>query len=178
MRFWVFLVAALAAAPAWAQTEQLPPSPTLTQLYACGQIQTDAERLACYDAAVGRLQQAERSGEMIVVDRVQAQEIQRDSFGFNLPSITRLLPSLRIEGQPDQEDEVQVEIDRTGSRGYQRYAFYTSNGQVWTSAEALSDRDHRRLGRPGTVVTIRRASLGSFLMTTGSGAAHRVRREE
>ena len=46
------------------------------------------DRLACFDAAAARLDEAEKKGDIVVVDRRQAQEVRRQAFGFTLPSLT------------------------------------------------------------------------------------------
>src|SRR5262245_40795558 len=84
--FWAL---ALTIGTAAAQTAPAAPG-ALDSVYACRSIQTEAERLACYDAAVGRLQQAQTSGDIVAVDRQQAQQIRREAFGFQLPSLPQL----------------------------------------------------------------------------------------
>ena len=74
-------------------------------VYACAGIGTDAERLACYDAAVGRLKAAEDAGEVTTITRSEVEKVKRDSFGFSIPS----LPSLALKkgGGSDKElDEI------------------------------------------------------------------------
>ena len=57
-------IAAFTAAPALAQ-EQAPPRPgVLDEVYACANIADEVPRLACYDAAVGRMRAAEASGAL------------------------------------------------------------------------------------------------------------------
>jgi hypothetical protein len=60
---------------------------------------------------------------------------------------------------------------RVGPTGY--HTFEMENGQVWTQVEPANARNVRA----GDVVSIRRASLGSFrLISSRGGAGHRVRR--
>ena len=169
---WVTAVAFLALAPAAAAQTSSPTPQAITDVYACAQIQDDAQRLQCYDGAVGRLRQAESQGQVVAVDRAQAAEIERDSFGFHLPSLSRLLPNL--EGGDREIDNVQMTVARVSvsPTGYHR--FIMDNGQVWEQVEPESARNVR----PGDVVTIQRAALGSFrLISSRGGAGHRVRRQ-
>jgi hypothetical protein len=170
-RVWaVIVVLILAAAPAAAQTEPDQPTPeALSGVYACAGIQTDAERLACYDAAVGRMRQAETEGQFVAVERAHVETMRRESFGFSLPSVGNLF------GRGDDEiNRVELEIARVIGQADGRHVFVMSDGQRWVQIEP------RRTGnvRPGDTVTIRRAALGSFMLVSErGGAAHRVRRE-
>jgi hypothetical protein len=58
----------------------------LVQVYACAEKTPDAVRLACYDQAVSALRTAQAQGEVTAIDKGQARQIERESFGFNLPS--------------------------------------------------------------------------------------------
>lgn len=164
------LAAALVSGPAWAQTPQVAAPAVLEQVYGCAEVADAAERLACYDGAVGRLRQAESAGQFVAVDRAQAEELQRDAFGFSLPSIPRLLNF--GADQPEVED-ISAVISRVGGRADGRQIYYLDNGHAWLQV----DGDNHR-ARAGAAVTIRRASLGSFMMSFGGGAAIRVRRQE
>jgi len=172
MRALTVAVVLIGLAPAVALAQTPAPTPqVLTDVYACAQIQDDAQRLACYDGAVGRLRQAETQGQVVAVDREQAREIERDSFGFHLPSLSRLLPNL--EGSDREIDDVQMTVAsvRVSPTGY--HTFEMDNGQIWTQVEPQGARNVRA----GDVVTIQRAALGSFrLISSRGGAGHRVRR--
>lgn len=172
MRTFLVTVAFVTMAPL-AYAQNAPPTPqALTDVYSCAQIQDDAQRLQCYDGAVGRLRQAETQGQVVAVDRAQAQEIERDSFGFHLPSLSRILPSLG--GDNDEViDNVEMTVARVRASQTGYHTFEMENGQVWTQVEPGNARNVRT----GDVVTIRRASLGSFrLISSRGGAGHRVRR--
>lgn len=166
------------AAPAFAQTPAQPGP--LAQVYACAETQDDAARLACYDAAVGRLQQAQSSGELVAVDRGTVETIEREGFGLSLPSLPRLFgggsdrASASTPARPELT-EMNLTVERLSQRGDGKAVFVMSNGQVWVQVDTTSTRRVRA----GGAVTIRRASLGSFLMVVEAGGpAIRVRREQ
>lgn len=172
MRIVAFMVCVLLAGSAAAQTPA-PNAGVLDQVYACATVSGETERLACYDQAVGRLRQAQTSGDIVAVDRAQAEEIERDAFGFSLPSLPRLFGRDR-DAEP-AFTELQLEIARVDARPNLPARFTMSNGQVWTQigTEAV------RHVRAGGAVRIRRAALGSFLMSVeAGGAAIRVRRTQ
>src|ERR1700741_4787108 len=87
MRSLAVLVLALSAAPAFAQ--QAP----LDKVYACAGERDDAKRLACYDAAVGVLKQAQGAGGVVVVERLQIEKGEQEAFGLATPSLTALAQS-------------------------------------------------------------------------------------
>jgi hypothetical protein len=169
---WIFAIfVALTPLPALAQVE----SPqALRQVYACAAITGETERLACYDAAVGGLQQAETQGRIIAVDRDQAEVLERESFGFSLPSMSRIFS--REASGPAEEPVARVEmtVTRIARYGDGRHAFIMSNGQTWTQIEpqSVSNVD------VGDTIAIRRASLGSYMLSPLHGRGHRVRRAE
>jgi hypothetical protein len=164
----------LTALPASAQpTAQATPE-ALAAAYRCAEITEDGARLACYDQAVGRLRQAESQGQIVAVDRAQAATIERDAFGFNLPSLASLIPSFGGgDGVQNEIENVEMTVERVVERANGRHSFVMSNGQTWAQIEPQSARNVR----PGDVIRVRRAALGSFMLSPTHGAAHRVRRE-
>ncbi|MGP1274464.1 MAG: hypothetical protein ACQRW7_03480 [Caulobacterales bacterium] len=66
----------------------------LETVIACADIEDGAARLACYDEQVANLRASVRSGELVAVDRPAVEAIERDGFGFSLPSLPRLSLSL------------------------------------------------------------------------------------
>ena len=169
-----------AVATAWAQSgapDQASPS-ALSPIYACAQIQEDHARLACFDGAVARLKQAESQGQVVAVDRERARSVERDAFGFNLPSLMRLLPHLgggssgtASDPEIDSITAVLTRLD-AGRAGYR--TFVLDNGQSWTEVEDLDVNNIR----VGDQVTVRKAALGSFrLIGSRGGQGYRVRRQ-
>jgi hypothetical protein len=174
MRALILFLWLAAAGAALAQEPQQAPD-VLSRVYACSAIGDDDERLACFDAAVGRLRQAERQGEFAAVDRARAQEVQRESFGFSLPSVSRLLPRPGRGGDEAPVDNVQMTVERVIARANGFHAFVMTNGQVWAQVQA----ERASNVRTGTNVTVRKAIAGSYMMSSErGGSAHRVRREQ
>jgi len=73
---------------AFAQSASQPDE--LQAIYSCKSISDPQERLACYDNSVGRFEAAEKSGAVVTVSKTAIEKVERDAFGFNIPS----LPSL------------------------------------------------------------------------------------
>ncbi|MGE0739824.1 MAG: hypothetical protein AB7O98_00665 [Hyphomonadaceae bacterium] len=161
------------AAPAAAQDSRTPQ--VLDQVYACANVSDERERLACYDTAVGRLREATSAGEVVAVDRAAAEEVEREAFGFSLPSLPQIFGRSGSEGAIEQVAEMRLEIASVARRRNAPAAFTMTNGQVWTQI----DDENAFNVRQGGMVTIRRASMGSFLMSVDAGGpAIRVRRSQ
>lgn len=172
MKFFALAAAAFVAAFGTSALAQTTP-PAMLDVYSCAQITDDAERLACFDRTVGVLRQAESQGQVVAVDRSQAAEIERDAFGFNLPSLSRILPSLE-DDDIEEVSSVEVTVARVSANPLGYHTFVMENDQTWIQIEPQGTRNIR----VGDVVTIERASLGSYrLIPSRGGAGHRVRRQ-
>lgn len=182
-RLRVLTLAALvaAAAPALAVGQatirQARPEPAaearrssaLDAVLAC-RAQTDGQaRLACYDAAIGTLQQAQTTGDVVVVDREQVQQARRSLFGFTLPSID--LFDRGPQRPQDRVDEItstlqSVRQDRSGKNIYT-----LADGSVWRQY----NNDYIR-ARPNDPVRVTRGSIGSYFIHIGNQAGTRAQR--
>jgi hypothetical protein len=170
----VVVIVALNQVSALAQTGSAPPAPTpaLGEVFACAEIADQAQRLACYDGAVGRLRQAESQGRLVTVDREQVATLERESFGFSLPSISSLFR--RGDSGPDQINRQEMEVDRVVRHGNGRYSFVMTNAQTWTQTELQPATNIRA----GDHIAIERGPLGGYMLSPEHGRSHRVRREE
>ena len=174
MRFPVIAGMALFALPAIAQ--QAP----LDKVYACVSVADSAQRLACYDSAVAGLKQAESSGGLAVVNREQIEKAEKEAFGLATPSLSALAESARSTTPADAATEKPKALDRVtfavksvkpGPDG--KYRFTLENGQIW---KQLDTTKLRNLGSGPWKAEIRKASLGSYLLTVDKQAAVRVER--
>jgi hypothetical protein len=171
MRAAFAFTAVFVAMTTGAAAQEEAPKPPLSDLYACTTLAEDAARLACFDQSVGALAAAERGGRFVTLDTLGAEKLEREAFGFAMPSLNLLLPSIATPSSEPATKEISAVITRVGGRDG-KGAFYLDNGQVWTPTETVSSRG----AKVGAAVTVRRAALGSYLMSFGSGAAVRVRR--
>jgi hypothetical protein len=155
------LGAAVIAAPAVAD------EPGFGAVLACKAIEAPLERVACYDAAVGRLEAAEAAGEVKVVTRADVDKVKRDSFGFSIPS----LPVFGGKaGETDRLERVTAAVSSvSGSSGSLRIKL--ENGQIWEQTD-----DKPAKAKSPKSAEIYQAALGSFKMKLDGGLAFRVRR--
>lgn len=168
----VLPILAAAAFPAFAQAQEAARPELLNRLTACRALADSTARLSCYDGAVEALDAAEREGEVVVVDRAQVRESRRALFGFDLPS----LPAFgRVEGAEDTVSSVETTLTRATRGGDGKWVFRLADGSVWRQSDSESVFF---TNREGTEVRVRRASMGSFMMTVGNSRAVRVRRDQ
>ena len=171
------LIAALAL-PAAAQQQPAPQQPVspavLDEVYACAATADEHERLACYDRAVGRMREAQNRGDLVAVDRQQAERVNREAFGFSLPSLGNLFGGGgRGSAAREEVAAITAHIMQVSRDGMGHATITLDNGQGW---EQIDDENSRN-ARTGGAVTIRRAAMGSFLMHVDAGGpALRVRR--
>ena len=166
----VFAALSLASGAA-AQVAAAPERPELlSRLVACRSITAPEARLTCYDAATTALDAAERQGQVVVVDRAQLSAARRQLFGFDLPSI-----SLFDSGPaPERIDSVETTLARASVAGDGKWIFVLADGGTWRQID--SERVTFR-NTAGQEVRVRRATLGSYLLTVGGSRAVRVRRQ-
>lgn len=164
------LAAAALAASIPAQEPVRADPGALGALFACRAIAEDRARLACLDRETAALASSRDGGEIIVIDRVEAEATRRRLFGFQLPAITGLFG----DGEPERLDEIEGVLASAGRSGDGRWIFRLEDGGVWRQI----DGDPARFtARSGQAVTIRRAALGSYQLVTGGSRAIRVRRQ-
>lgn len=145
---------------------------TLSRVTACRAIADSAARLTCYDTAVSALDAAERQGEVVVMDRAQVGEARRQLFGFEMPALPRLFGAAG-EGVAEI-DSIETTLQSATELADNRWVFRLADGAVWRQIDSDPIRSRPR---PGDAVRVRKASLGSFLMTVGGSRAVRVRRQ-
>lgn len=157
-------------APVSAQTASPARPELLSRLVGCRAVADSAARLACYDQTTEALDSAERQGQVVVVDRAQVTAARRQLFGFQLPSIT-----LFDQGETaDPINEIETTLSRAVMVGEGRWLFTLADGTAWRQIDSESVNFRNRAGE---TVRVRKASLGSYLLTSGSSRAVRVRRQ-
>ena len=105
-----------------------PVSP-LNTIYACASIVKDTERLACFDKNVPVLKVKEEKKEIVAIDAKGIEAIERDSFGFSLPSLPKFGLSKSTKEKPDKT--VQFFDVKSISKGRNGATITMANGHVW-----------------------------------------------
>jgi hypothetical protein len=145
----------LTAAPLAAQEPSN--SPLVRDMLACRSEADPVKRLACYDGKVGAFAVAAEKGDVKVVDREDVKKTRRALFGFTLPKLPFFSGDDSAE---DQADEVETSVTSVTALGYGKFAITMADGAVWRTTENM-----RRDPVAGAAVKIRKASLGSYMLS-------------
>lgn len=150
---------AMCAVPAMAQSGSSDPSKDyLEGLKACQVITDNDQRLACFDAAVENIVDANEAGDVQLFDRDDVRQTRRSLFGFNIPK-------LDIFGGGDQEEDAdelfQTTITSVSYRSSTTARFTTAEGAVW---EMKNIPRRLRQIEPGDTVIFNEASLGFYFV--------------
>lgn len=145
----------LCVTPVAAQAQTNP----LSAIYACTAIADDAQRLNCFDRNVPVLQEKEAKKEIITIDAKQVEAIERDSFGFSLPS----LPKFGLIGSKTGKEKSQGQLYQVKSlsKGRKGISVTMENGQTWQQITG----DAGFIPKGKLTAKIRSASFGSFFIS-------------
>lgn len=169
--FAIVMVISCAPSLATAQTVAGNRSNLLSALSDCRNMADDTVRLACFDRTAAALDQGEKAGEVVVIDKEQVQMARRELFGFNMPSLPGLF------GREDEENRVtsvETTLTRAGQTPDGKWVFHLGDGSEWRQIDSMPVRFQNRAGHQ---VRVRNAALGSYLLTIGGSRAVRVRRQ-
>jgi hypothetical protein len=136
----------------------------------CRAISDNAQRLACYDAAASRMGEAEAKGDIVVIDRQQAQQAHREAFGLRVPSLDFVTKALK----PEEVDQIQGVIKSARADAFGHWTFVLEDGAVWR--QIAGDLDYTP--KSGSKVAIHKAALGSFKMSVDGQPTIKVHRDE
>lgn len=174
MRRWLGLIAGcgLAAGAAGAASSTEPAHPALSGLNKCAAVADSGLRAACYDAALSALTLAVQSGDVVIVQRKEAQAAQRSAFGLNLPALT-IFDRSGKDSAP--LESVIGEAKRAYRDQFDKWVVVLTDGAVWRQidSEAISPAP-----RAGSQIEIRKAALGSYFMKIDGQRGVRAKRSD
>jgi hypothetical protein len=166
MRWFCVVPFMLLSAPAFAQ-QGLP-----AQVYACANVEEAGQRHACFDALVPELKKAGGGAPAGKAPQTTLQPAP--------PQSQLTAPVLSVSEARAAKAEKEREIDQvrlpvkaidTGRDG--KYRFTMENGQVWKQLDTVKLRN---IGSGPWTAEVRKAALGSYLLTMDKQAAVRVER--
>jgi hypothetical protein len=164
--------------------EQAPATVSPAALASCAAIGNPGERLDCYDRLAGRAPAPQGAAAPIAAPRNSAGGVPP----AGTPAATAAIPAAPAavpvtpapqsfglyaveHPQPAVQPALAAKVISIGSNAGGHSTVTLEGGQLW---ELLDDPDP--ILAEGQMVTIRRAALGSFIMTTASKRTHRVHR--
>ncbi|MEO1643267.1 MAG: hypothetical protein AAFR74_08020, partial [Pseudomonadota bacterium] len=126
-------------------------------------------------SAVGRLKAAEEAGEVTTISRAEVETVQREAFGFSLPSLPRIaMPRLGSGNDNGEIKEITAGVKDIRDSRVNGLRVTLDNGQVWQQTDGRRVNYSKRKGVDEA--TIKQAALGSFMMKLDGGVAFRVKR--
>lgn len=160
---------ATGAGAAGAQTRPAGHSRLLEKLTNCAEVSDRDARLGCYEAAAAELKAAEARGDIVMVDREQAQAVRRQAFGFELPSLSLFDRG----GRAEKLDRVSGRLAGASRDGGGRWTFQLEDGATWTQVDSDPLLVTPRAGMP---VEVKTSLLGAYFLDVDGHAGVRVRR--
>jgi len=164
------LSAALAAGPALAAKPAPTRAPSVQAVVDCRKIDDGAQRLACYDAAVAKMDAAQTNGDLVTLDRQQRREVRRQAFGLMLPSLAMF--DVGEKGEEVNKISETLASARQDPEG--KWTFVMNDGQVWRQ---IDDEFLSRDPHGGSSILITRALIGSFMLSVDGQPGVRVHRD-
>lgn len=150
--------AALSSAAA-AQQREADNNALITSVLNCRELADDQARLRCFDTAAAALGEASSAGSLVVVDREAVRRTRRGLFGFNMPR----LPFFRGDTSQEEEvSEIEGTIRSVRALDYGKWTLTLDDNSTWQTTEANT---HNPAPRAGQSVRIRRAALGSYMLS-------------
>ena len=160
-------------APVSAKRADQPRPEIFRKLIDCRTVADSASRLACYDAQVAKLDEAESRNELVVVDKEQVRKARRGLFGLSLPDLGGVFGHGDEKGDDAQGlSEIETTIASAKEGNYGKWIIVLADGARWEQTEARDIRDPK----PGQTIKIRKAALGSFFANINGATAIRVKR--
>ena len=168
------LLAAAVALPAFAAKPANPTANSAAVAQAisdCRKLTDRDARLDCYDKASDAFEQAQASGQVVVVDREQVRAVKRQAFGFSMPSLNLFARGPKEE----QVDKVEVKLASAHQDPTGKWVLTTDEDAVWRQIDTteLNDEPHA-----GSAMLIRKAMLGSFFCKVDGQTAIRCARSQ
>jgi hypothetical protein len=169
---WIAAMALAALATSAAAKEPKAASRTaepLRPLEACRAIADAGERLACFDAAASRLNDAVARKEVVVMDQQEIKETRRSLFGFSLPR----LPLFRGDSG-GEVDELESTIASVSSLGMGKWRIRLPDGAVWQTTDSIGFGSDPKAGQK---IVIKRGTLGNYFLRIDGRNGVRGKRE-
>jgi hypothetical protein len=135
----------------------------------CRVITDDPARLACFDKAVAAMSAAEKSGELLTLDREQRRAVRRESFGLTLPSL-----DIFSRGEkPEEADRLTAHVASASLNAEGKWLIRLDDGALW---EQTDDYSPNHGPHAGSTVVIFKGMLGSFFLKVDGQQAIRAKR--
>lgn len=154
-------------------------SPLFGKILACRSLNDDVSRLHCFDENIKALDEANAHHDILVVDREAIAARQKQSFGFAPPTLA--LPKkenaspVSKKNQPTDDviHEITDKVSFVSQDNEGHWIIGFSNGARW---QQIDDQTVANDPHIGSIVRLRKASLGSFVANIDKQSAIKMRR--
>ena len=174
MRLWGPLLIVTVLGLAQSASAQKAPralSPLVKAIEDCRRIPDPTQRLACYDRTAPAFVDANKAGDVTVVDRGQLRQARRSLFGFSMPKLPFFAGD---ESAADTPDTLETTIKQVHDFQNGRFQVVLTEGNaIWETTE---EKIGLRTPRVGQKISIRRGPLGSYFMRINNGRSVKARR--
>ena len=168
-------------------SDSLPPE--MQKLYECRAMVDITSKANCYDTAMDAFDAARQAGDIATVTREDIEDVQKDSFGFHIPSLPKI--GAIFGGGDKKKDksgkakretvvkEITSPITKIDVTALGRVIFTLENGQVWRQLDSDSNKLRAKAikRKDPKIAHIKKASLGSYvLQVNGKGLRAKVKR--
>lgn len=161
--------------PAGIAFAQAPQESPMVPLYDCQNVADNVARLACFDEVVATLKIRESSGEIQSVDMAAIESIEKEAFGLSLPSLPSLFRSQSGGAEREPVAEITAEVKSAKIQPVSRKVIVVlANGQTWEQIDTANVSAIRV--RKAKEAKIRKAAMGSFMLSLDGGSAFRAKR--
>jgi len=165
----------LLSAPAFAQE-------AIAKVYACADIEDAGQRHACFDALVPELKKNRAAATSTSATPTVKPQQQVEAFGAPKASASPLTAPVKTPSeakaaavaQKEQSiDKVSLPVKSISTGGDGKYRFVMENGQIWKQIDV---EKLRNIGSGPWTAEIKKASMGSFMLSLGGSRTVRVER--
>ena len=145
-------------------------SPAVQAVVNCKAIADATQRLACYDEAVGKMAQAQASGDLVTVDRDQRRTVRRQAFGLTLPALAMFDSGEKAE----EVNHLTFKVSEVWRTADGKWVIKLETGAQWRQ---IDDTEQTRPPHTGSTAEIRKGALGSFFVKVDGQAQMRMHRD-
>jgi hypothetical protein len=144
-----------------------------TQVYACAYVEDAARRHVCFDTLVPELKKAGGAAAAAVAKPSPPPPPSQSQSPLTAPVLSPVEAKTAKVQKEVAVDRVSLAVKSIATGLDGKYRFTMENGQVWKQVDTMKLRN---LGDGPWRAEIRKAALGSFLLSVDKSAAIRVER--
>lgn len=138
----------------------------------CRAIGDAAQRLACYDTQVARLEEASARKEVIVFDQAEVKRTRKGLFGFNFNDLG-LFGGGDDKSKEEGVNQIESTVRSARQDGSGKWVIIIEDGAKWVQIDTTNIRSPKA----GQAIKIRKATLGSYFANINDQHAIRMIRQ-